>query len=173
MNPPNKRNAGKGDLRGFKYPMEPLARRAQWQLDALNARLAKVQSQLASVRAELDATEGLHQQACEKLGRQVQVRLDSSRHQAGLVYLGQLQALLKKLQEELAALDKNRAELLRMCRAAEARLEGLRSHESGAIDVYVREQSHLHATEADRDWITREALNRAAMNPPAEPGAGA
>jgi len=132
-----------------------------------------VQRQLASVRVELDATQGLHHQACEKLGRQLQVRLDSSRHQAGLLYLGQVQASLQKLQAQLAELDKTRAEMLRLCRAAETRLEGLRSHESGVIDIYVREQSRLHATEADRDWITREALNRVVMNPPAEPGADA
>jgi hypothetical protein len=170
---PDNRNAGKGDLRGFTYPLEPLARRIQWQLDALNAELAKVQHQLASVRAEQAATEDLYQQACEKLGRQLQVRVDSSMHQAGLLYLGQLQALLKKLQEQQRALDKTRVQVLQMCRAAEARLEGLRSHESGVVDIYLREQSRLHAAEADRDWIIRQALNRATVKPPVEPGATA
>ena len=173
MNPPGNRNSGKGDLRGFKYPLESLARRAQWELDALNRKLAEVQHQLASVRAELDATESLHRQACEKLGRQLQARLDSSRHQAGLLYLAQLQASIKTLQAQLAALDKTRVEVLRLCRAAEARLEGLRSHESGAIDIYVREQSQRHATEADRDWMVREAFNKPPASPPAEPGGGA
>lgn len=172
MNSTDNRHAAKGDLRGFKYPLEALARRAQWQLDALNGKLAKVQHQLASVHAELDAAQGLHQQACERLQRQLQVRLDSSSHQAGLLYLAQVQASMKKLQAQLATLDKTRAELLQLCRAAEARLEGLRSHESGAIDIYVREQSHLHAAEADRDWIMRDALNRVPANALAEPGGG-
>lgn len=173
MNPTNNRHAAKGDLRGFKYPLEALARRAQWQLDALNGKLAKVQHQMSSVRAELDAEENQYRQACERLERQLQVRLDSSSHQAGLLYLAQVQASMKKLQAQLAALDKTRAELLQLCRAAEARLEGLRFHESGVIDIYVREQSHLHAAEADRDWIMREAFNRAPANPAVEPGAGA
>ena len=173
MNPLGNGNAGKGDLRGFKYPLESLARRAQWQLDALNGKLVKAQHQLASAQAELEAVESLHQQACEKLGRQLQERLDSSRHQAGLLYLAQLQASMKKHQAHVAALDKARADLLQLCRAAEVRLEGLRSHESGVIDIYVREQSHLHAAEADRDWAMREAFNKAPVIPPVEPGAGA
>lgn len=173
MNPPGNRSSAKGDLRGFKYPLEPLAQRAQWELDALNGQLGKVQHQLATVRAELVTTESLHRQACDKLGRQIQVRLDSSRHRAGLLYLAQLQASTQALEAQLAALDKTRAELLRLCRAAETRLEGLRSHESDVIEAYVREQSHLLATEADRDWMMREAFHRTPANPQAEPGAGA
>ena len=173
MNSTGNRNTGKGDLRGFKYPLEPLARRAQWELDALNGKLAQVQHQLASVRVELDGTEGLHQQTSTTLGQQLQVRLDSSRHQAGLLYLAQLQESMKKLQAQLAALDIERTELRRQCLAAQARLEGLRVHESGAMDVYVREQSHLHAAEADRDWIMRGAFNKPPASPVLEPGDGA
>jgi len=173
MNPTGNRNAGKGDLRGFKYPLEPLARRAQWELDALNGKLAQVQQQLAFVRAEFDAAEGQHQQTSARLGQQLHVRLDSSRHRAGLLYLAQLQASMKKLQAQLAELDIERTELLRQCLAAEARLEGLRTHESGAMDVYVREQSRLHAAEADRDWIMRGAFNKPPAAPMLEPGGGA
>ena len=52
------------------------------------------------------------------------------------------------------------------------RLEGLRSHESAVIDTYVREQSHLHAAEADRDWMTREAFNKAPSNATVGPPGG-
>jgi chromosome segregation ATPase len=132
-----------------------------------------VQHQLTAVRAELAGVESLHQQASDNLGRQLQLRMDSSRHQAGLLYLAQLQASMKKLQAQADALDTARAQLLPLCRAAETRLEGLRSHESDAIDSYAREQSYLQATEADRDWVMREAFNKASPNIPAEPGGGA
>lgn len=173
MNRPGNRDSGKGDLRGFKYPLEPLAKRAQWELDALNGKLVKVQHQLASLRAELGGVESLHKQASDNLGRQLLARLDSSRHQAGLLYLAQLQASMKRLQAQADALDMERAQLLQLCRAAETRLEGLRSHEADAIDTYAREQSYLHATEADRDWMMREAFNEASANAPVEPGSGA
>ncbi len=173
MNLPGYKNSGKGDLRGFKYPLEPLARRAQWELDELNGKLAKAQHELASARAALSATKSLHRQTSEKLGQQLQVRLDASMHQAGLLYLAQLQASMEKIQAQVAVLDKARDGFLLLCRAAETRLEGFRSHESAVIDTYVREQSRLHATEADRDWMTREAFNRAPATSPTEPGGGA
>lgn len=173
MNLPGNRNSGKGDLRGFKYPLEPLARRTQWELDELNGKLAKAQHELATARAELGGVESLHKQVSDNLGRHLQLRLDSSRHQAGLLYLAQLQASMKKLQAQVDALDTVRTELLQLCCAAETRLEGLRSHESAVIDTYLREQSYLHAAEADRDWMTREAFNKAPANVATEPGGGA
>ena len=172
MKQPDNRNAGKGDLRGFKYPLQALATRAQWELDELNGKLVKVQHQLAAARAELAGVESLHQQASGNLGRQVQLRLDSARHQAGLLYLAQLQASMKKLQAQVDALDTERTQWLQLCRAAETRLEGLRSHESDAIDTYAREQSYLHATEADRDWVMRESFSKAHVSAAAEPGGG-
>ena len=148
------------DLRGFQYALEPLVKRDQWELDRLQTQLGQVQGRLQLAREQQQQTIESHQQQSQDLQRRALVRLDALYHQAGLTHLARLLSHIVNLENEIQTLSKQREQLQSQCLAQQLKLEGLRVHEAEVIKQYSLKQSQLHAAEADRDWIMRDALHR-------------
>lgn len=145
------------DLRGFSYELAPYLHKQEWQMERLEARLAKVQQAIAKHREALNAQQKLMQSGALHLQQLMQSRPDPSAHRQGMSYLSDVRSRISKLQDEIDELVVQRAQLQAECVAQQQSVDGLLEHRDTAMHQFALEHERLAASEADRDWISRSS----------------
>lgn len=145
------------DLRGFQYALEPLLRKQQWRVDALQARLAAMDKLVAAARRECAQVEAALESSAGGLRQQGGGRLDPDAYARGLAWLAALQADLeqKKLRHERLRLD--REALLETWLQAQRKVDVTSEHKDECLKEYVLTEQNRLSSEVDRDWLARSS----------------
>ncbi|MES2938210.1 MAG: hypothetical protein V4864_11045 [Pseudomonadota bacterium] len=145
------------DLRGFRYALESLRKRRQWQLDAALAQLAALRRRMADSEAARDA---LDRNAAEQSARAASTwtaRADPIARTRSLAYLMQLQQQRAGIERQIVQLR----DALAQAQAAVARrqqgLEMLQRHHKEELAMYRLGKDRKTGAEADQDWSARSA----------------
>jgi hypothetical protein len=143
------------DLRGFQYALEPLLRKQQWHVDALQARLAAADKLVEAARQVCRDAQSALDACAQDLRRSGSGRLDPQAYGRGLAYLAALQAELarKKLHFEQLRLDRDalRGTYLQAQRKVDLTIE----HKDECLKEYVLAEQNRASSEVDRDWLAR------------------
>lgn len=143
------------DVRGFRYPLEPLLQRQRWQLEAAQARLGRATREVAEKRAAIDRREeGLRRQDADA-ARAAAARFDPVQQHRNLQWLAREREAIAGEQRELEALRGRRAEIAADCLARQNRLQVIEDHREDRVADYVQEQQGRLAAAADAEWLAR------------------
>jgi SMC interacting uncharacterized protein involved in chromosome segregation len=146
------------DLRGFEYVLEPVLCRRQWQLDALQARLGKIEE---AIRAAQDALDELHSRRRalgEDTARSLARRLDLDHHRRCLAQLTHLWTEIELGNDQLATLKDERVSLRRQCLDQRHKVDVIEAHRDECIAVFATDEARRLAAQADRDWLARASI---------------
>lgn len=146
------------DLRGFVYALEPLLRQRQWRVDALQARLGRLQREVDDLRQDLATFGDAQRAAGEEATRAFLTAGDSHAHVRRLHWLVQLRDRRTLLEGRLDALHERRRVLREECRREQQTLEAIEAHRGDAVQDHTRDEAARSANEADRDWLVRMAV---------------
>ncbi|HSV34577.1 MAG TPA: hypothetical protein VLI46_03420 [Ramlibacter sp.] len=145
------------DTRGFRYALEPLRKRSDWQLDTAIARVAAVRTQLEAARtaqqeleARVIAQARLAQAAWQKRG-------DPGTQSSLLSYLAGLQGQKARADAEIATLEGQLARARQAALEKQQEVDMLRQHRDQELDAYRVEQVRKSSAEADQDWSARRS----------------
>lgn len=147
------------DVRGFRYALEPLQRKHEWQLAALETQLGHRHRDLKDSREALSKLQSRHRQqlawaqsldprrALDPQSRQrllaCLVQLDEEIRQAGQVVEQRLQAV----QESQAA-----------CNHKRRKIEALDKHRETSLKEFAEEQGRIQFAQLDRDWMAHSSV---------------
>lgn len=148
------------DRRAFRFSLEPLLVRAQWQLNAARDALAsavvatrEAREQEGALRQDL-----LHQaKLVESAGAGGNAGFDIGRRMASLAYLSGLRGKLDELTANAQACERSETACRQTCERAQMDIERLARVKENQWEAFVREQTAQAAREADADWIARTA----------------
>lgn len=146
------------DMRGFRYALEPVVQRHQWELERLQKQLARQQALWqAAQQLQLECQLLYHDQA-QALQRKAASLLHPQQHQSTLLYLTRLQAQMVQRTQEISLLQQQRDQLRVQCQRQQHKLDALDDHRGSVIAQFVENQMRAQATEADRDWMMRAVI---------------
>lgn len=147
------------DLRGFDYALEPLRRKRQWQLEAAQAALGRLERELsraiqrvAELRETYDAE---RRHAAESLVS----RSDPAAHRRSLGWLAEQRRAIARAEEFVARLREDRKALVARCTAEQQALEILERHREECQATFIREAEARAYTDTDREWLSRLGLH--------------
>ncbi|GAB7541613.1 hypothetical protein [Cupriavidus sp. 8B] len=143
------------DLRGFHYPLEPIRRQRQWQLDSLLAKLGAMQREVAQTQSKLDALQRRYQEQAEAALQAAVQSLNAQAHRRGLQWLMILRDQITEQEQLLAARVVQRDSVRRACLGQRQKVDVMERHRLDSMEEYVRAESGRLASEADREWIAR------------------
>jgi hypothetical protein len=145
------------DLRGFHYALEPLLRKQQWRVDALQAKLAAMDKLVNAARQACAEVESALDSCAHSLRQPGGGRVEPAAYARGLAYLAVLQGDLeqKKLRYETLRLD--RAALLDTYLQAQRKVDVTSEHKDECLKEYVLTEQNRLSSEVDRDWLARAA----------------
>jgi hypothetical protein len=148
------------DLRGFDYALEPVRCRWQWQLDALQVRLGKLEGEIRDAEAALAERRSLYKSLGEEAGKGLLGRFDPDQHRRRLTWLAQLRGTIAHGETELAALKADRAALRLECRTQQTKVELIHAHRDECVAEFAGDEARRLAAQADRDWLARQSSIR-------------
>ena len=148
-------HAAQADLRGFRYALEPLRQKREWELDLLQREVASLAVRVEAAYATLADLHARRMAAAESAARACLERVDPVAHRQSLAYLAQLQGRVVEARRERDALAAEKTEAMARCIAGQQKLELLARNREDALRDYAAEQSIRLAAEADGDWIMR------------------
>ena len=141
------------DLRGFDYALEPLQRKQQWRLDALQTRLARARSQESLAQTRLRAKQTAYRHELVLADQALQRHLDPQALQRTMAYLAQMAQQVHEADQTVANCRQARRALVQECIVQQQKLDTLSRHREECLLAYVAETSRLELAQADRDWI--------------------
>jgi hypothetical protein len=146
------------DTRGFKHELEPLQRKHEWQLAALDAQLARSQIALRQSKDALHALRTQLQQNLVWARESAQQRFDPQSHQrlvACLVLLDErIQQAERVVHERFLQKQKCQAE----CNEKRQKIEAIETHRNAALQAFVAERERLQLSQQDRDWMALHSI---------------
>ena len=146
------------DMRGFCYPLEPLRKRREWELDAAMTAVAALRKQLAdkeTMKREIE-DESITQAA---LAATAWKQRGDPRSQIGLLaYLAQLQQRKTRVDLAITALHERLVQAQHEALHRQQQMEVLQRHRADELDLYRIDQQRKSVAEADRDWTMRLEL---------------
>jgi flagellar biosynthesis chaperone FliJ len=144
------------DLRRFRYPLEPLLRQREWQLESLRARLGRVLGKIESAARKLDDARERYRRGLEHAARELAERLDPTTHPRLICWLARLRETIASSEQALADLRAERATVAAACLAHQLKVELLARHRADCVAEFQREEERRLASDADREWLSRE-----------------
>lgn len=158
------------DMRGFRYPLDPIRTRLRWELDSLRERFRQARETAEVAASQLDAlNEEMTGISCEPDKRFVK-RFDPRQHEIHIGYFSDLRRRIEKQSLNVSALFQRCEEIRDDCARKEREQEAVEAHRARCLEQFRElEQAKQHA-ENDRDWITRSW--RHAARPCGVPGVG-
>lgn len=150
------------DLRGFRYDLEPLLCKQQWQVDALQAKLAALDKTIGGAEHECAEARDMVDTCAGGLRRTGGAVLDPAAYSRALAYLAALQADLGQKKVRLERLRLDRAALLDAYLQAQRKVDVTSAHKDECMKEYVLTEQNRLSSEVDRDWLARASHRRAA-----------
>jgi len=143
--------------REFRFELEALRRKREWELDALRLELAHAGRLLQQANERKEALEI----------RVATARQDWARRSAGAgvidvhwqrvaaAYLSDLREMMKRVLDEIRALHEAREQALARVTAAHRELEVLERQRERAIETFNIEAGRRELVRADENWLQR------------------
>ena len=141
------------DPRGFKYELQVMLQRAQWELEAAQSALA------AALGRQRDDQASLGQLQQERRAVQLGAaaagqRFDPLHARAIVDHLCQLSERIRQQSARCDEAARECAHRRRECAVAQARQEGLEAHRDRALAAHHQVLLRKEAALADEQWIT-------------------
>ena len=148
------------EVRGFRYPLEPLRKRRGWELDLAMTAVAALRKQLQDKQAMRQAAEDEAMAQGALAARAWTQRGDPSTQSRLLAYLAQLQERKATIELAIAALHEQLALAQQEAQRSQQQVEMLERHRKEELDLYRIGEQRKTIAEADRDWAMRLGLAR-------------
>ena len=148
--------------RGFKYPLEPMRSKRQWERDALGHEVAKIDTVLATQRERLSETE----QSFARTRKEWQNRtaenrpLNVSVQRIFAAYLAEAGKTLTSRKKDVAATQRSRSEAAERLMKAQRVLDGVERHKSKLVREHERGELAKQYREFDAAWVQHAGQNR-------------
>jgi hypothetical protein len=143
------------DTRGFRYPLEPLRQRRQWQLDAAMAAVAALRKQITERSASRRAVQDESVAQADMASQDWKRRVDPATQAGLLAYLVRLEQTKALIDAEIVTLKEKLAVAQLEALSRQRGVEALQRHRTDALDEYRAEQDRKAAARADQDWTAR------------------
>jgi peptidyl-tRNA hydrolase len=143
------------DLRGFRYPLEPLLHKQQWRVDALQARLAAADKLVEAARQVCRDAQSALDACAHGLRQPGGGKLDPQAYGRGLAYLAALQTDLARNKLHLEQLRLDRDALREAYLQAQCKVDLTIEHKDECLKEYVLAEQNRVSSEVDRDWLAR------------------
>lgn len=154
------------DSRAFRYALEPVLSRSNWQLDAATRSLAEATSALAMQRDRHAQLEADLAAAVAAAAVREGTSLNVSQRAHVLRYLGKAHALLEESAQQTLLCNQVREKARVALDHAHRSTEVLAQHRQDSRREYAETCARRAAVEADNDWTARQAWQRANGQPP-------
>jgi len=148
------------DSRGFRYGLEPVLKRSNWQLDAATRALAEATTALAMQRDRHAQLQADHAAAVTAVAADDGVSVDVAQRALSLRYLGKTQARLEECAQQVRACNEARERAQAALGEAHRSAELLAQHREDSRRAYAEACARGAAVEADNDWTARQAWQR-------------
>lgn len=149
----------KGDLRGFDYALEPLRRKRGWQLEASQAALVRAEAELRRALEELAELRDAYEAERQQASRALLARSDPSAHRRGLGWLVSRRRSIAQAEEVAARLREERKAIVARCRVEQQELDVVERHRDECAAEFIRQSEARAYSEADREWLARQATH--------------
>jgi len=141
--------------RGFKYPLEPMRAKRQWERDALGHELAKIESALKAQRDRVSEAERSFAEARREWRARADRNrlLDLSVHRIFAAYLAKANGALASRKKEVADTQRSRGEAAERLMKAQRILDGVERHKSELAKEHLRTELARLYRELDAEWV--------------------
>jgi hypothetical protein len=148
--------------RAYRYPLEPLRARRQWERDARRQELARIDARLAQERERLSLAERRFADASQDWHRRVAgaQRLDPGMHQLALDFLADAGASVASQEERVRETLASRHAAAARAMSAQRLLDGIERNRSAAAAAHRRAEQARELGALDAAWIQGAARNR-------------
>ena len=141
------------DLRRFRWPLAPLQRKMEWELEAAKVRLAKLQGEAQQAASRLERLEAARAEQSAVAARLMHAQANAPAYVRGLGYLSVLATRIAEAARQRQVVHEMADQARTECLACQRRLDVLVAAREGAIDHHVREALRQQAREADAAWL--------------------
>lgn len=143
------------DLRGFRYPLAPIAELAASRLQMAELELARAAKRCAQAAEALEnARLAVNQFVAELAGHGAE-RIDLVFKQLATRYVTDLHRAVERMEARVVLLEQERGRALQAWEACRRRVEQLDRHRDAAQIDYAREAASRQFAQADDDWTMR------------------
>ena len=149
------------DLRGFDYVLEPLRRRYQWQLNALQADLGKIQLDIRHTEMHLGELKARYRIQSQSSVDVLTNRVDPESYTRQVYWLAQQRRSIAAMENELNILFDKRTEITANCVAQQQRVDAVERDREARLSEFVCDEQRRVVSEADREWLARRQWSAA------------
>jgi len=143
------------DLRGFRYPLAPIAALEASRLQMAELEFARAAQRCVQARDALDSSRRAVTQYVDELAGHGGERIDLAFRQLATRYVADLNRAVERLEARVVAFERERAQALDAWEACRRRVEQFDRHRESAQGDYAREVAARQFTQADDDWTLR------------------
>ncbi|MGC3998554.1 MAG: flagellar FliJ family protein [Anaeromyxobacter sp.] len=148
------------DLRGFEYELEPVRKQRQWQLEAVQAELGRVQRALEQAVRRVEELRAQHEEQGRCAARALQAKVDPGAYATCLRWLAQLRDGIAGASVTVAELEAERTQVLRSVLEHQQRVDVIEKHRDERQAEFVRDALARSARENDQEWLSRRHASR-------------
>lgn len=150
------------DLRGFRYPLAPIAELEASRLQMAELELSRAASRCAQAAEALEGARHAVNEFVAELATHGGERIDLLFKQLATRYVTDLHRAVERLEARAALLAKERDQALDAWEVCRRRVEQLGRHRDAAQVDYAREAAARQFAQADDDWtMSRERREEA------------
>lgn len=150
------------DLRGFSYALEPLLRSQQWQRDALELKLGRIERVLAAARRERERAQAAFAACARDIRKPAGVALEPIAYARGLGYMAALQAEIERRERSLRELEQEKRTLWERYLQQQLKVDITSRHKDECMNEYLLSEQNRLGGEMDRDWLARNSVRKMA-----------
>lgn len=148
------------DPRRFRYQLEPVLRLRRWHLEALEARLGRIVSEIKDAEDALSVLRARYRDEADRSAQAESSGLHLASRPQRVLWLCRLRHEILSGEERLDQLRKDRAEVASLCLAQRHRVEVIERHREDRVTEFLRDEERRLASETDRDWLARRHSGR-------------
>lgn len=149
------------DARGFVYPLEALQRQAAWRLEALRIELGAALRALSTLQEETGGLQREHDTLARAAAPPALGGVDPVRARSTLAFLSDARRRLQLLDLRVTDAQAEVERLREGIREQQHKLDSIERHRGERLRDHISERGRRLAVEADQDWLTRSASQRA------------
>jgi predicted nucleic acid-binding Zn-ribbon protein len=146
------------DLRGFRYALEPLLRKRQWELDGLQAKIEQAAKALERARHEHALLEEEWLQYAQDIRQARSKDVDPHGYMLALRHLTQRRAAADLAEQNVKQLADTKQRLSDEWKEQHMKLDLTKKHKTERLGEYVRVEQNRADSELDREWIARREV---------------
>lgn len=151
----------RADLRAFRWPLAPLERKLEGELETARTALGALRQEEADLIGDVEALERTLSEQARHAATDSEQVLDAHRYYGRLHYLA---GLVEQIAQRTATATRLRERIevaSKVCIVRDVKLGCVRRLRESATDTYAREQMRRESREADLAWLTRAAHHAA------------